>query len=197
MLDETVNDQWSYLWGSENYSTSKYYKFCFSEIDPHESFSWLWKSKVTPKIKFFCWLLLSDRLNTRNMLRRRHYNVGTTFNCTMCSLGVEETVEHLFFRCDFSKSCWAKLLFPISTNMAADRLELISFSKRRWSRQMFMEVFTTAAWSIWKERNNFYFNAVVPSISSWRDRFKEDFQLLVHRTKDCKHNYISSIVSLL
>ena len=197
VLDNSSNDKWSYLWGSDQYSSSQYYKFCFRELVPHESFNWIWKSKSIPRIKFFCWLLLSDRLNTRNMLRRRHYNVGNNFICTMCNAGVEETVEHLFFHCDFSKDCWGKLNFPISPNVMATRLELISFSRTHWTKQMFMDVFSTAAWSIWKERNNYYFNGITPSTSAWAARFKEDFRLLVHRTKDSKHSFINSIVSTL
>jgi hypothetical protein len=30
----------------------------------------LWKSKCTPRVKFFGWLVLVDRLNIRNMLKR-------------------------------------------------------------------------------------------------------------------------------
>ena len=31
-------------------------------------FRLVWKSKVTPRIKFFAWLILLDRLNMKNML---------------------------------------------------------------------------------------------------------------------------------
>lgn len=60
------------------------------------------------KIKVFLWLLLADRLNTRDMLHRRHYNIGSDLNCLLCG-GARETVEHLFFDCPFSVSCWNKL----------------------------------------------------------------------------------------
>ena len=197
LLDTHATDQWSYLWGSDHYSSSRFYNFCFREIVPHESFNWIWKCKCTPKIKFFCWLLLSDRLNTRNMLRRRHYTVGNTFSCTMCNAGVEETVEHLFFHCAFSKSCWHLLKLPLSNDLTSNRLQLVSHARSHWPNQMFMEVFAIAAWSIWKERNNFYFNGITPSLSAWTSRFKEDFRLLVHRTKESKHSFIFSLASSL
>uniref|UniRef100_A0A453BRB9 Reverse transcriptase zinc-binding domain-containing protein n=1 Tax=Aegilops tauschii subsp. strangulata TaxID=200361 RepID=A0A453BRB9_AEGTS len=50
-----------------------------------------------------------DRLNTRNMLKRRHYNIGTNLDCLLCGNHVEETVEHLFFHCKFNEHCWHKL----------------------------------------------------------------------------------------
>ena len=106
-MDNSVHgDDWDLIWGSSNFSSSKYYEFCFRNITPHESFLWIWKARSTPKLKFFFWLLLSDRLNTRKILRRRHYNIGNNYSCLMCSPAPEETLEHLFFRCPFSISCW-------------------------------------------------------------------------------------------
>jgi hypothetical protein len=56
---------------------------------------------------------------------------------------------------------------------------------------MFMEVFTVAAWSISKERNNQCFNGVNHNIASWKARFQQDFSLLVHRTKEELHPFIT------
>jgi hypothetical protein len=103
------SERWTYIWGSSHYTSQKYYQYCFKDIIPHVAFKWIWKSKCTPKFKFFCWLLLSDRLNTRNMLKRRQMHLNASFNCPMCSNSTEETVEHLFFHCPFSKSCYGKL----------------------------------------------------------------------------------------
>jgi hypothetical protein len=66
--------------------------------------------------------------------------------------------------------------------------------KAAWSEPMFMEVFTVAAWSIWKERNNLHFNGVTPQVLSWKARFKADFALVVHRTKGSLHNFISGLL---
>ena len=63
--------------------------------------------------------------------------------------------------------------------------------------QMFLDVFAMAAWNIWKQRNNFYFNNVAPEVDSWKARFKDDFSLLVHRTKEDKHPFIRSLVANL
>jgi hypothetical protein len=87
------------------------------------SFSWLWKSKCTPKLKFFWWLVLVDRLNTRNMLPRRNYKLNSSNNCLMCPSPPEETLEHMIFHCDFSKSCWSKLQMVWS--QTRNRLDII------------------------------------------------------------------------
>jgi hypothetical protein len=62
-LDSQQHDLWSYILGNSNFSPSKYYNFCFREIEPHPSFNWIWKAKNTAKLKLFCWLLSSHRLN--------------------------------------------------------------------------------------------------------------------------------------
>jgi hypothetical protein len=54
-----------------------------------------------------------------------------------------------------------------------------------------------AAWNILKERNNCYFQGVVPSIASWKERLKADLSLLIHRTKVSLNTDIWDIVAKL
>ena len=75
-----------------------------------EAFGWLWKAKSPIKFKMFGWLLLVDRLDTRNMLRRRHFAVaGDNYACMFCQNPPEETIKHLFFKGPFSQRCWSKV----------------------------------------------------------------------------------------
>ena len=62
---------------------------------------------------------------------------------------------------------------------------------------MFLEVSAVAAWGIWKERNDKHFRGIQPSFVSWRNRFKKDFAMLVHLSKQEQGTYILSIVQLL
>jgi hypothetical protein len=105
MLDSQDRDRWVYDWGATVFTSQKYYQYCFRDITVHAAYGWLWKSKCTPKMKFFCWLLISDRLNTRNMLRRRNICLNTGYSCMLCHNPPEETVEHLIFHCSFAKQC--------------------------------------------------------------------------------------------
>jgi hypothetical protein len=104
-----TSDSWTYCWGSSSFSSRQYYKFCFRNVEPHASFLWLCKSKCTPRIKFVGWLLLLDRLNTRNMLKRRQMVIDSGFNCLMCTSPPEETLEHMLFFCPFRMQCWDSL----------------------------------------------------------------------------------------
>jgi hypothetical protein len=188
------NDTWSYAWG-DNYTSSDFYKFCFKDITPHPSFLWIWKSKCVPKMKFFCWLVLSDRLNTRNMLRRRKFNISTGYECLLCDNPPEETIEHLIFTCPFSTECWDKIGFVWNTH--GNRLDFVQNERDIWDKPMFMEIFIIAAWNIWKERNNLFFNKVTPSRDSWLARFKIEFGLLKYRTKEKLHPFINTFISSL
>jgi hypothetical protein len=89
-------DSWAFICGNVVYSSLKYYQFTFRNIQPENSILWIWKSKCMPKIKLFSWLLLNDKLNTRNMLKRRRKYLESGYNCVLCREGMEETREHLF-----------------------------------------------------------------------------------------------------
>jgi hypothetical protein len=138
----SISDSWVYPWGKE-YTSSKFYRYCFHNIHPHESFLRLWKSKCTPRVKFFGWLVLSDHLNTRNMLRRRHYTINSGYLCLMCIPPPEETIEHLIFHCVFSQSCWQVL--DMFWQATGNRLQIIEEGKHRWHKPLFRELFLLSA----------------------------------------------------
>jgi hypothetical protein len=69
-----TKDEWHYYWG-ENYSAKQFYDHIHAHIMVPKVYTWLWKSSCVMKRKVFAWLLLVDRLNTRDLLRRRHWNV--------------------------------------------------------------------------------------------------------------------------
>lgn len=189
-----LKDKWSCVWGRENFSSSKFYLYCFREMQADEAFGWIWKTRCNNKWKVFLWLFLADRINTRNMLRRRGMSLqNNNYGCLLCSGAPEETVEHLFFKCPFSTACWEKL--GITWPDLHNRLQLVHSAKQAWARPMFMEVFAVAAWGLWKERNNKHFHGVLPTVTTWRMRFKSDFELLRYKAKRELEPFILSLVA--
>ncbi|XP_073354904.1 uncharacterized protein [Aegilops tauschii subsp. strangulata] len=175
---------------ANRFSSSIYYKHCFREVEADETFVWLWKAKSPIKFKVFRWLPMVDRMNTRNKLKRHHYNIqNNNYACLLCNQPPEETVEHLFFHCPFSVQCWAKL--GITWPSYDNRLRLIHAGKQQWSQPLFLDIFMLSAWSIWKERNNEHFRRVPHSFSSWLACFKSLVELLVHNCKQELHPFIS------
>ena len=71
-------DTWSYIWGNEFYSSIKAYKVLIGHKQTPPHFSWIWKSSCQPKNKVFFWMLLHDRVNTRNLLRGKTLNWKST-----------------------------------------------------------------------------------------------------------------------
>lgn len=57
-------------------------------------------------MRVFTWLLLMDRLNTKNLLKRKKFKIeGNNYNCILCTSHREKIAMHLFF----AASCWEKL----------------------------------------------------------------------------------------
>ena len=86
---------WSYSWGNGIFSTKKVYKRLEGHRPTNLIFRWLWKSSCQNKHKLFFWLLIHDRLNTKELLRRKHMPLQDT-SCSMWSLNTEDDARHLF-----------------------------------------------------------------------------------------------------
>lgn len=84
------NDKWTSFGG--NFSASKAYKFLIGHRQTHPAFKWLWKSCCQPKHKVFLWLLMKDRLSTKNILRRKNMHLDS-YNCDLCQMLTEETTS--------------------------------------------------------------------------------------------------------
>jgi len=171
-----------FCWGSSMYSAAKLYKLAFLTMQTPADFRFIWKSKVTPRVKFFAWLILLDRLNTKNMLARRNFNVQPNSLCVLCDDGMEETIDHLFFQCRFAKQCWDKL--GVSWVTEDDLSKRIERSRQMAGLPFFMEIFLIAAWELWKIRNRLVFDGIQATFSRWLRNFKEEAGLQSYRLKD-------------
>lgn len=67
----TLEDTWTYIWGTNLYQSKKVNSLFFAPIHPSPSLTVIWKSKCTIKIKVSFWLLLVDHLNIRGMMQRK------------------------------------------------------------------------------------------------------------------------------
>lgn len=65
-------DNWTYIWNSNLYSVKKAYKQLSGHLSLHPAYKWLWNSSRQKKHKVFFWLLIKDRLSTRELLRRKN-----------------------------------------------------------------------------------------------------------------------------
>jgi hypothetical protein len=181
-FDEENKDVWSYQWGSTTYSSKKLYNLAFQNMPAHPIFTWLWKSNCTPRVKFFAWLVLVDRLNTKTMLRRRNLYSEENAHCILCLAGIDEDLDHLFFECSFSRRCWNKI--GLHWNNDLSLFPRIAHARQQVNVPFFMEAVVIGAWEIWKLRNDRVFNNGPVHVDIWFRNFKNQCLLQSIRFKD-------------
>jgi hypothetical protein len=166
-------DSWSYIWGSKEFTTKQAYKALMGTQIVPVHFNWLWKTSCQARHKFFFWLLLHDRLNTRNLLRRKDFIIQS-YSCVTLSCNQEETLQHLFLSCPFASACW-DYICPERT-MDLSIMEAIIDIKQKINEPFSMDIIILAAWSIWIVRNNKFFNNDSPSLDSWKAILKQELR---------------------
>lgn len=129
----------------------------------------IWNLPIPSSIKIFLFLLLKDKLLTKDVMMRRNFNCQTAC-CPMCNTNQVETGFHLFFTCPFARELWNRLNHYLGRQL----LVLSSSVQDTWrstqhasSPQMKTEghMFLAAAlWSIWKQRNMRIFENRVASL---------------------------------
>jgi hypothetical protein len=134
-------------------------------------------------------LLLKNRLNTRSFLRQRSMPLDS-FTCDNYILQMEETVIHVFFKCNFAQRCW--LLLDIRPPRTTDLLHTLLRIRRRWQVPWRLESIIIMTWCIWKSRNNWIFNETPPTINEWKEMFKKEMILVCHRVKPSLKEEISN-----
>ena len=157
------------MWGAE-YTSRQFYKFIYDTLGVHPVFQQIQKSRCTPRVKFFTWLVLVDRLNTKTMLSRRHINVHDDNLCVLCDTGEEETIDHLFFTCPFAVQCWSSINFNWDNQLSLE--DRLTHARSTHNLPFFTEATMIAAWELWKLRNDKIFERQAASHNRWFCNFK-------------------------
>ena len=137
LLTKHERRNWSYIWGTNQFSASKAYLKLTGHRQIHPVYNWTWKSKCQMKHKVFFWLLLKHRLNTKDILQRKNM-ILDSYTCEMCILQERETVGHLFPGCNFAKACWGSIGVRYITTR--NSLEILQDIKNQLQVPLFMEV---------------------------------------------------------
>jgi hypothetical protein len=180
-FDPNSHDSRSFVWGTSTYTSARFYKFIFEKFPEDKGLQAIWKSKCLPKLRVFAWLLFKDRLNTKDLMQRKQWNIDEGTHCVLCASQLLETRDHLFFACRFSANCWASI--DIHWDLSLPITQRFLAAQSAFRGPCFMEVVVCAAWNIWKERNDFIFSSQQPSFARWKVRFKSDLLLHQFRVK--------------
>ena len=174
-------DIWFWNGTAKGYSPKLFYSHTFASESFNPLTAWIWKSSCTMKIKVFAWMLIMDRLNTKDMVDRRHWHLEDGVSCVLCPLQTRETRDHLFFNCNFSVRIWNYL--QIDWSSGDSMAHLVLNASRSFRKPFFTEVVFIACWNIWIIRNAKVFRHERARFNKWRSAFVHDISLMQYRVK--------------
>jgi hypothetical protein len=178
-LPSSGADVWTYTWGSDFSSHWAYITLQGSHPASH-IFKWMWVSKAQHKPKFFFWLFLRDRTNTRNLLHKKNIFLPS-YSCDLCVQHVEEDVRHLFFGCPFSYACWTYL--GVDWDLNLDFQAMVLNARLHFNSIIFREVFIFRCWAIWCHHNDIIFDGASLSFLIWKRFFVKKLKAVALRAK--------------
>jgi hypothetical protein len=125
-------------------------------------------------------LLMKDRLNTGNLLRRKTMFLED-YNYVLCNTSTEETLQHLFLNCPFAKDMWSTL--GLDSRSSVDPMQVLEAFRGQLNVPFFMEIITSMSWAIWSVRNDAIFRNYAPTIQAGKRHFKTEFATVILREK--------------
>ncbi|XP_056685457.1 uncharacterized protein [Spinacia oleracea] len=135
----------------------------------------VWNRLSTPKHRFICWLAVQQRLQTTAKLAS--IGVSSSSDCLLCGQGIENH-DHLFFSCPFSSRCLAELKIWLGIQLPVCNLQQlikkIGCSKHsKFRKQVIFAGMAASVYTIWKSRNDSFWNGVVPTVQHFVSRLKQ------------------------
>jgi len=104
-----------------------------------------------------------------------------SFNCVLCPINTEETVDHLFLECDMAKTCWG--LIGLTVINGPDPFQRFESFRSQINTSFFMEIIIIICWSIRTVRNDIIFGGIPTSSMRCLEIFKSIFRQLLWRAK--------------
>lgn len=163
-LNEQVDELTWRFNSNGQYSTASIYKMLISGGLIKWEFKAIWKYSIPPTVKVFRYLLLKERLLTREVMIYRNFNCTDTV-CSLCDTGVLESAIHLFFECPFAKAIWNSLSCFLGDEFLGRGRTVLEIWRRSSANLKHKpairtrgECFLSAGcWMIWRQRNNMIF----------------------------------------
>ena len=149
-------------------------------LSPHAAF--VWGTRAPSRVKFFCWLLVHRRVNTRDALLRKTIVDRAGAGCPVC-LAELETAAHLMFVCPFAREFW-RVVGGVVITAGASVERLFALDVRVAVGDASPDTFILlCCWHLWKHRNGVVFQAMVPSLDRVLSCCREDAVLWRERLR--------------
>lgn len=121
-------DIWTFIWESKFILVERTYKILLGDCSTQPIIKWLSRSSAQLKHKIFFWLLLNNRLNTRELLQRRTISLDS-YDCKMCIWQKNWNCWPPIFRCYFVRRFCRKINISFSRHFDVSQAIILIKSK--------------------------------------------------------------------
>ncbi|XP_062079978.1 uncharacterized protein LOC133784711 [Humulus lupulus] len=139
----------------------------------------VWDRLSIPKHRFVLWLVMMQRLRTREQLHKFQPLIDQS--CLLRG-GDIESIGHLFFHCQYSSSCLQKIKQSLGWNSVSLNLEQLfcwTHKAKRLSvvrKSILYSVLTALVYHIWRVRNDAFWNNKVWHVDNTVQRVVREIQ---------------------
>lgn len=171
---------------SERFTIAKAYQSLVQQRAEQKWARVIWDPISTPKHRLIAWLVCTGKLSTRAHLARRGLNIPQ--KCSFCS--ENETTDHLFFRCIYTKKVWEAVCLwsGMKPPSALSWSSLIGWAGKRFKGRngvstMRRVAFLATIYFIWRARNTYTFRGVCLTQQQTLHNIQSDVLLRLHKSK--------------
>lgn len=126
-------------------------------MEPRPDVYWygaVWISRAIPRHSFHMWLVIQNRIPTRDRLIQ--WGLQVDQSCLLCNRN-RESRDHLFFSCDFSYKLWELVTRRLGISPSRDwentLAQMVSLSLPLPQRLLVLLAWQSVVYWLWNERN--------------------------------------------
>nr|CAB3445429.1 unnamed protein product [Digitaria exilis] len=143
---------------------------------PQCSFSkFVWGNRAPPRVQFFAWLLVQDRIQCRSNLFRK--GIVEDVACAIC--GGNEDCDHVVLSCPFATQVRRGLgagTEGVSAKTIWTVVRPTTIASKHYDCFLLL-----VCWMLWKHRNGVVFNSESPSLARFWRSCRDEARLWGHR----------------
>lgn len=135
------------------YSAKSFYKAINFGGAVSEIGDCFWKILCPQNIHVFLWLIVNNKVLTRdNLAKRRHVEDIT---CLFCN--EPKSLKHLFFQCIVASHVWRFVSEAFEIDIPKSFNDVIAIWRMYKNKPVLNMVYAASLWSLWTLRNDFCF----------------------------------------
>ncbi|TVU01445.1 hypothetical protein EJB05_53095, partial [Eragrostis curvula] len=154
-------------------SSSAIYKSVVFNGAGCEYYKFIWENCASSRVKFFGWLLVQNRIQTKENLLKKHCVDSDLFE--LCGTQVE-TVSHLIAGCPFAAGFWQRIGINLSEEAVSSLWQVQS--PVTMPAAHFNAFLLLCCWRLWNYRHDVVFRSMPLCYARLFAKCREDAELL-------------------